>query len=193
LFILKTSSSIIIVALAREVFFGSCEPYSNKGREQADQQLHSNLFVRFLLSIKKKLLRRKLIEILLALWFNAVCSKPRQLDMYLASVRFENGVFGIAAAIKHFFGNAESRRLSAAEAFFLIERVSNIRSLLLADKINQTLQGAVRSSILTVSEAKEVVELYARMIEGGKVLDTNRTEITRLREAAANYHDIQVT
>lgn len=88
------------------------------------------------------MISKKLIdEILLALWFNKVTSKDEQLDIYLSAVRFEKSVFGITEAMKHFWNKLVIQPTNA-ESFFLIERVSNIRSRLLVNKIVQTIKYA---------------------------------------------------
>lgn len=148
------------------------------GGSTITQQLVRTLFI----EDQSKLIRRKLIEIFLARWFNNVFAKNDQLEMYFASVRFEANVFGIAAAMKHFFGEVK-KKLSAAEAFFLIERVSNIRSRLLVEKVDQTLRGAVEAGLLTSIDAVEVVKLYMNAVKSGKIKITDGCEIRRLQEA----------
>lgn len=148
------------------------------GGSTITQQLVRTLFI----EDQSKLFRRKLIEILLAWWFNKVLTKNEQLEMYFASVRFEANVYGIAAAMKHFLGGV-SKTVSAAEAFFLIERISNIRSRLLVEKVDQTLHGAVAAGLLSPVEARETVKLYVSAAKSGRILDSDRGGIARLQEA----------
>lgn len=148
------------------------------GGSTITQQLVRTLFI----EDQSKLFRRKLVEIMLARWFNKVFSKNDQLEMYFASVRFEAGVLGIAAAMKHFFGGV-SKTLSSAEAFFLIERVSNVRSRLLVEKVDQTLRGAVAARLLDDSEARQVVRLYMNAVKSGKIQDGGEAGIVRLERA----------
>lgn len=148
------------------------------GGSTITQQLVRTLFI----VDQVKLVRRKLVEILLARWFNKVLSKDAQLAMYFASVRFDSRIFGAAAAMNHFFGRI-STTLSAPEAFFLIERVSNVRSRLLVEKVDQTLRGVVEVGLLSLEEAREAVELYARAIAGRTIQDPGNIGINRLRNA----------
>jgi len=145
------------------------------GGSTITQQLVRTLFI----VDQSKLYRRKIIEILFARWFNGVFTKTEQLEMYLASVRFENGVFGLPAAMKHFFGDLK-KSVSPAEAFFLVERVSNIRSGLLVEKIDQTLQAAVKEEVLTKGDAHQVVILYRRGVDAGKIKTHDGFAVTRL-------------
>lgn len=151
---------------------------SRSGGSTITQQLVRTLFIKD----QSKLFRRKLIEIILAQWFNKVFTKHSQLEMYFASVRFEANVFGIAAAMKHFLGGM-SKTVSASEAFFLIERVSNIRSRLLVARIDQTLRGAVAAELLDHTQAMETIKLYKNAVESGRIHDPEASGVTRLKKA----------
>ncbi len=148
------------------------------GGSTITQQLVRTLFI----EDQSKLFRRKLIEIMLARWFNKVFTKNDQLEMYFASVRFEANVFGIAAAMKHYLGRV-NKTVSAAEAFFLIERVSNVRSRLLVEKVDQTLRGTVAAGLLDQAQAKEVVRLYVNAAKSGRIQDPGAIGIARLERA----------
>lgn len=151
---------------------------NRSGGSTITQQLVRTLFI----EEQSKLIRRKLIEIMLARWFDKVITKNDQLDMYFASVRFEAGVFGIAAAMKYFFGEIR-KKVSTAEAFFLIERVSNIRSRLLVEKVDQTLRGAVAVGLLDHAEARKAVRLYVNAVKSGKIQDPGESGVIRLQKA----------
>jgi len=148
------------------------------GGSTITQQLVRTLFI----VDQTKLVRRKIIEILLARWFDRVFIKTDQLEMYLASVRFETGVFGLSAAMRHFLGTVKNS-LSPAEAFFLIERVSNIRSRLLVEKVDQTLRSSVEAGVISESDAQQVVGLYDRLVKSGKVKDPSGSAVERLKNA----------
>lgn len=170
-------SGISIKGLARlALYLVGCRRRS--GGSTITQQLVRTLFI----EDQTKLLRRKLVEIILARWFDRVMSKTEQLEIYLASVRFERGVFGIAAAMKHYFGEVKET-LSPAEAFFLVERVSNIRSRLLVEKVRQTLRGAVSAKLLNHADAKQVVYLYTNAVKSGKIQEPDDSAISRLESA----------
>lgn len=150
------------------------------GGSTITQQLVRTLFI----EDQTKLIRRKLVEIILAFWFDRVFSKSEQLELYLASVRFESGVFGIAAAMKHFFGEVK-KNISPAEAFFLIERVSNIRSRLLVEKVDQTLRGTIAPGLLSDADARQAIGLYVSAVSSGKIQDSEGAGIKRLEKAWA--------
>lgn len=79
---------------------------------------------------------RKIAEILLSLWLNAQFTKDEILKLYVASVRYEKGVSGLAAAINYFFGNIKEKKLSNEESFFLVERLSNISSTVDCERVS---------------------------------------------------------
>ena len=69
------------------------------GGSTITQQVARSLFI----FDQQKIYRRKVIEIILAKWLNSALSKDQVLDIYLASVRFETGILGVAAACRYFF------------------------------------------------------------------------------------------
>lgn len=138
---------------------------SKAGGSTITQQLVRTLFIYDI----HKIYRRKIIEILLSLWFNKVITKDEQLDIYLSAVRFEKSVFGITEAMKHFW-NKLILEPSNAESFFLIERVSNIRSRLLVSKIIQTIKQAKAKSILSDNDINELIELYSIAVNDKKII-----------------------
>jgi len=148
------------------------------GGSTITQQLVRSLFI----FDQRKLVRRKVVEILLAVWASAVVSKERQLEMYLAAVRFEYGVLGVAAACKYFFGRVK-KEISNPEAFFLIERLSNIRSRLLGPKVLQTLRRAVFDGVLSEDDVIKVIALYREMINRELIHDAGNSGIAMLEAA----------
>lgn len=148
------------------------------GGSTITQQLVRTLFI----FDQHKLARRKVVEILLAIWASSVISKERQLEMYLAAARFEYGIMGVAAASKFFFGNTK-KEISKPEAFFLIERLSNVRSRLLGPKVLQTLQRAVGDGVLSKEEIVEIVDIYRQMIRRGIIQDAQSSGLSVLEQA----------
>lgn len=140
------------------------------GGSTITQQLARTLFI----VDQSKLIRRKLVEILLALWLSKVISKDRVLEMYLVSVRFDYGVMGIAAACSRFLKGPRESAIGNAEAFFLIERLSNVRSLLLGPRVAQTLRRAVYDGVLTAEDAVNTVAIYRRVIDQGLINDQGK-------------------
>lgn len=92
------------------------------GGSTINMQLARSLFIKDY----SKRNRRKIIEIFLAKWIDIVLSKNDILEIYLASVRFDNNIYGLPAASMHFYNNSSKKIYSDEEALFLIERVSNI-------------------------------------------------------------------
>ncbi len=158
---------ISIKALVRALL-GLIKVKRRSGGSTISQQLGRTLFI----VDQSKLVRRKIIEILFALWVNRIFSKDEQLELYLASVRFERGVYGAIDAMHHYWGRKITNP-SKAEAFFLIERVSNIYSLLLTDKIIQIASLALDAGLMKSEDIKELIGLYRQSILVGKILDPN--------------------
>lgn len=76
--------------------------------------------------------------------------------------------------MQHFFGEI-IQNPSKAQAFFLVERVSNIRKSLLANKIVATAKTAKEKGILSDSDLKELSSIYKRVVSDGKVIDHNNS------------------
>ncbi|EIA1289742.1 transglycosylase domain-containing protein, partial [Vibrio vulnificus] len=142
------------------------------GGSTIHQQLVRTLFILDLSKTK----RRKFVEILLAPWLDKALEKRRILEVYICSVRYENRCFGVVPAMQYFFGEI-IQNPSKAQAFFLVERVSNIRKSLLANKIVATAKTAKEKGILSDSDLKELSSIYKRVVSEGKVIDhTNSLE-----------------
>jgi hypothetical protein len=164
-----THSGISVRALIRAVA-GLVGLWRRSGGSTITQQLVRSLFIKDL----HKKYRRKLLEMVLAVWFEGVSSKEEILELYLSSVRFADKVFGVTDAMKHFFGKVLAAP-SQAEAFFLVERVSNLRPALLLSKIDHTLRQAVHLAKLDGRDANEAMGIYVRMVSDGH-LRTERPE-----------------
>ncbi|KPK95757.1 penicillin-binding protein [bacterium SM23_31] len=138
------------------------------GGSTITQQLVRTLFVHE----PTKLIRRKIIEIFLALCFNRVFTKSEQLEIYLASVKFDRGVLGVIKAMHHFWGGIIPNP-STSQSFFLIERISNIYSRLLTEKIIQTANSAMESGLMKIDDTHELHKLYYDAVTNGKITDCN--------------------
>lgn len=149
-------------------FLGLIGVKRRSGGSTITQQVSRTLYIIDL----SKTIRRKIIEIILSIWMERVFSKSDLLGMYLSSVRFEKGVYGVVDAMKHFWGGVVNNP-TKAESFFLIERVSNIRSQLLTSKVLQTINLAIQSNIIDENDAKELVVLYESAVHKGKIIDTD--------------------
>lgn len=156
---------ISVKALVRALL-GLIKVKRRSGGSTITQQVGRTLFI----IDQTKLIRRKIVEIFIALWVNTIFSKEDQLELYLAAVRFERGVFGVLDAMRYYWGQIITSP-SRAEAFFLIERVSNIRSLFLTDKVIQVAKSAVDAGQLKTEDITELAKLYEQAISNGKIID----------------------
>ncbi|GHB17863.1 hypothetical protein GCM10007107_33620 [Shewanella indica] len=85
--------------------------------------------------------------------------------------------------MNHFWGNTEKNPTNA-QAFFLIERVSNIRSKLLVNKIIETVRSAKENGLLIDDDIKSLVDLYYDAVERGKIT-ADQTELLKLAEGVS--------
>lgn len=98
-------------AALQEVLDDEDEP--SRGASTLTQQVVKNLFLWHGRSYV-----RKAIEIPLALWFDLVVPKRRQLEIYLNIAEWGDGLYGVEAASRRFFGKG-ARVLSQREAVSL--------------------------------------------------------------------------
>lgn len=140
------------------------------------QQLIRTLFIKNL----EKIIRRKFIEYSLAPWITSILTKDSILEIYISSVRFERGCFGVIEAMEHFWGKVETNPTNS-QAFFLIERVSNIRSKLLVNKIIATARLAKDHKLLSEDDLKSLVEIYSQAVQSNKINASN-FEVIKLRD-----------
>jgi penicillin-binding protein 1A len=104
-------------------YFRNKKGYLPSGGSTLTMQLARTLFIQA--EDYNKLFRRKIIEILLAKWLDRQLNKDLILGIYLSSVRFGDGVFGIASASKYWFNGPLKKSFTNEEAFFLVERLSS--------------------------------------------------------------------
>jgi penicillin-binding protein 1A len=81
-----------------------------QGGSTLTQQLAKNLFL-----TSERSLRRKIEELMLALWLEARLSKQDILELYLNRVYFGSGAYGVEAAAQRYFGKS-ARSLTLGEA-----------------------------------------------------------------------------
>jgi penicillin-binding protein 1A len=84
-----------------------------QGGSTITQQLAKNAFL-----TPERSLRRKGQEAMIALWLELRLSKDEILSRYLSSIYFGDGVYGLGAAARHYFGKPPER-LSIGEAAML--------------------------------------------------------------------------
>lgn len=113
---------------------------------------------------------RKIVEMLLAIWMEKQFQKDELLEYYLTCVRFERGIYGIISASKYFFKNKKAKEHSNEEAFFLIERLSNITSTFRIDRL-KSLYNRISEDIEISWE--NILELYGFQSEKKLIIQFN--------------------
>lgn len=125
-------------------------------------------------------IRRKLVEMALAKWIESVWDKKEILDAYLASVRFETGVYGVHNAYRHFF-NDKANAISNWEAFILVERLANTRRYFLGHRVQALLIQLIDENILSLDDARSALGYYDGFIEHHFVLREGELEPDEVR------------
>lgn len=145
---------------------GICNIKKRKsGGSTIQQQLFRTLFV----SEYQKTIRRKILELICGFWINKVFSKEEILKMYICSVKFDLNCFGIIKAMNHFFSK-NLKNCSKAQAFFLIERLSNTKQKLLYNKISSTIKSAKNQGKLSTTDIQEIIQIYKKAINEKKII-----------------------
>lgn len=104
---------IDLQGIARAVRANSRAGHTVEGGSTITQQLAKNAFL-----TPERSLRRKGQEALIALWLELRLSKDEILARYLSSIYFGDGVYGLGAAARHYFGKPPEA-LSIGEAAML--------------------------------------------------------------------------
>ena len=98
------------IGLLRAMFANLRAGRYAQGGSTLTQQLAKNLFL-----TSERSLRRKIEELMLALWLEIRLSKQDILELYLNRVYFGSGTYGIEAAAQRYFGKS-ARNLDLGEA-----------------------------------------------------------------------------
>ena len=114
--------------------------------------------------------RRKVVEFALARWLESVLTKDEIISIYLTTARFDNGVYGFHRALRHYFPN--EKQLERSISFILIERLGNVRSQFLGERIQQLLQRLVEEGLIDNRDVKRVAMLYQELLEEGKITNS---------------------
>ncbi|MFC0561710.1 transglycosylase domain-containing protein [Halalkalibacter alkalisediminis] len=101
------------IAIARAIMANAKQEGIEEGGSTMTQQLVRNLFLSH-----DQTYNRKMSEILYAHELEKTYSKQDIIELYINTVYFSNGVYGIEAASRYYF-NKPSERLTLAEAAFL--------------------------------------------------------------------------
>jgi len=146
--------------LSRFKFFRNKFGYIQHGGSTITMQLTRSLFIP---SNQNKFLR-KIAEILLSLWLSNQFSKGEILKIYIASVRYERGVLGLSSSLKYFFDEVKNKVISNEEAFFLVERLSNITST-----VNKTRIEHLKTRTLAIINSDKLTKIYELQINSGRL------------------------
>lgn len=153
-----SSRALLRGLLSRFAYFRKKYGYIPNGGSTITMQLVRSLFIP---SQQNKYLR-KIGEIVLSIWINQQFTKDEILKLYIASVRYERGIYGLSNASKYFFGKVRDKNLTLEESFFLVERLSNVNS-----KVNWDRVKFLSKKIVSIQEFEKVKEIYKNQIEKG--------------------------
>ncbi len=153
--------SLIRGFFSRFKYFRKKYNFIENGGSTITMQLVRTLFIP---TTQNKYLR-KIAEILLSFWLNNQFTKDEILKLYVASVRYEKAVFGLADAIKHFFvKDLKNKELTDEEAFFLVERLSNISSTVNYDRMAHLI-----ARTKTKIDTNKLKQIYDIQIQKGQL------------------------
>ncbi len=154
--------AIVRGLLSQVAFFRNRYKFTKSGGSTITMQIVRTLFI----SDLYKVWRRKICEILLALWFERKFSKSDIVNYYIASVSFGKGIFGLASATQYYFTSAKKRIFSAEEALFLVERLSSRGDIYRAERIGY-LADKVRNCAQIDINQTDLMQLYSDLERKG--------------------------
>ena len=141
----------IVRALIDDVRTG----HIRQGGSTITQQLAKNLFL-----TNERTIKRKVQEILLALWLEHKFTKDQILTIYLNRVYMGAGAYGVESAAHKYFGKS-SRQLSLYESAVLAGLLKapskfnpGANPELTAERTDQVLEGMVEAGFITAAQAK---------------------------------------
>ena len=158
------------------------------GGSTITQQLARTLFIEdFALTYK-----RKFVEILLARWLNKVVNKNEQVEIYLGSVRFYYGIFGLPAAIGHFFDEKPKNiELNPSKSFFLVERISNVKDRVMLERIKVLVKNLINQGILTYDDVDQIKDIYWKQVtEKGNLSIPSHEDLQKFRDWHQNWNPL---
>ena len=140
-----------------------------QGGSTITQQLAKNAFLK-----PERSLRRKGQEAMIALWLELRLSKDEILSRYLSSIYFGDGVYGLGAAARHYFGKPPEQ-LSIGEAAMLAGIVKAPVDL---DPVDHADKAGVRARLVldTMVETKAITRQQADAA-GHVVVRTTRADL----------------
>ena len=133
-----------------------------QGASTITQQLAKNLFL-----TPERTLKRKVQELLLALWLENKFTKHQILSIYLNRVYLGAGVFGVEAAARHYFGRP-ARSLSLYQAAMLagsLKAPSRYNPARHPDRV----AGRTAQVLANMVDAGAITPAEARAAKGGRL------------------------
>ena len=91
------------------------------------------------------------------------------MNMYVSSVRYTNGVYGLPAALKYFFGRSDITP-SKSQSFFLVERIGNIHNKFLSNRIKELIRYGLKNGSLNKTDVLEILNIYSDMILNNNII-----------------------
>ncbi len=153
------------IGLARALIINYKSGRVVQGGSTITQQLAKNLFLS-----PERTIRRKVQEMVLAVWLEAKYSKADILQLYLNRVYFGAGAYGVDAAAKRYFSKS-ARNVTLAEAAVLAgllkapSRYAPTRNPKLAEeRAYLVLNNMVRSNYITKDEGQQAVDEPASIV-----------------------------
>lgn len=153
------------IGVARAMVINFKEGRVVQGGSTITQQLAKNLFLS-----PDRTLRRKIQEMVLAIWLEAKYTKAEILQLYLNRVYFGAGAYGVDAAAKRYFSKS-ARHVTLAEAAVLAgllkapSRYAPTRNPKLAEeRAYLVLNNMVRSNYITRKEGQLAVDEPAAIV-----------------------------
>ena len=155
-----------VIGIFRAAFANLQAGAIRQGGSTLTQQLAKNLFL-----TPQRSLKRKIQELLLALWLEAKFSKKQIFAIYLNRVYLGAGTYGVAAAAKHYFGRP-ARALSLRQASVIAgllkapSRYSPFRDRKAAIKRgNQVIANMVAAGFLATADAEAASRAPLHLVE----------------------------
>jgi monofunctional biosynthetic peptidoglycan transglycosylase len=145
----------------------------SRGGSGITQQLARNMFLG-----PERTVRRKVREIVLAYQISRTLSKERVLELYLNSVEWGDGVWGVAAASQHLFERAPSE-------------LTPTQIVLLANLLPAPSRGLAFA--LSPGRRIRLVRLTTDLWREGLLDDITRTSTTARIERIGNFIDLGMT
>ncbi len=188
-----------LIGLARAVWVDIIAGRIVQGGSTITQQVAKNLFL-----TPRRTIKRKVQEVLLALWLERKLSKDQILSVYLNRVYLGAGTFGVEAASKKYFSKSV-RDVSLYEAAMLaglLKAPSSYNPLAnpkrSAKRTRQVLANMVAAGYLSKAQSRAAIKDRASVLAGSRNFSEGRYFADWVMERTAAYlspgdSDITVT